>query len=114
MKYRADKDSGKACITFQQNDEEKKQQEYLLFNRSVKIENKDIELSIAYSLDDENDKIFPLNDTKLFVFFSTNERTGLKFLLHAPYKTTPSRETIPFFDDLNARLNEATGLPSLE
>ncbi|MEA1884289.1 MAG: hypothetical protein U9N62_07215, partial [Thermotogota bacterium] len=98
--YLADKNSGKAYIISQQNDEEK-QQEYLLFNRPIKIEDKDIKLSIAYSLDDKINKIVPLNDTKLFVFFSTNERTGLKFLLHAPYKTTPSRETIPFEDDQN-------------
>jgi hypothetical protein len=98
--YLADKDSGKAYIISRQNDEEK-HQEYLLFNRPIKIEDKNIKLSIAYSLDDEINKIVPLNDTKLFVFFSTNERTGLKFLLHAPYKTTPSRETIPFEDEQN-------------
>ena len=98
--YLADKDFGKVYIISKKNNE-KKQQEYLLFNRSIKIEDKDIKLSIAYSLDDEINKIVPLNDTKLFVFFSTNERTGLKFLLHAPYKTTPSRETIPFEDDQN-------------
>lgn len=98
-----DKDSGKAYIISKQNDES---QEYLLFNRPIKIEDKDIKLSIAYSLDNEINKIVPLNDTKLFVFFSTNERTGLKFLLHAPYKTTPSRETIPFEDDQNKILTK--------
>ena len=103
--YLADKNSGKAYIISQQKDEEK-QKEYLLFNRSIKVEDKDIKLSIAYSLDDKINKIVPLNDTKLFVFFSTNERTGLKFLLHAPYKTTPSRETIPFEDDQNKILTK--------
>ena len=98
--YLADKDSGKAYIISKKNNEEK-QREYLLFNRPIKIEDKNIKLSIAYSLDDKINKIVSLNDTKLFVFFSTNERTGLKFLLHAPYKTTPSRETIDFKDDQN-------------
>jgi len=98
--YLANKDSVKAYIISRHNNREK-YQEYLLFNCSIKIEDKDIKLSIAYSLDDKINKIVPLNDTKLFVFFPTNERTGLKFLLHAPYKTTPSRETIPFEDDQN-------------
>lgn len=78
----------------------------MLFNRFIKIEDKDIKLSIAYPLDDKINKIVLLNAPKLFVFFSTNERTGLKFLLHAPYKTTPSRETIPFEDDQNKILTE--------
>ena len=38
--YLAGKDSGKAYIISQQNDEEKQQQEYLLFNRPIKIEDK--------------------------------------------------------------------------
>ena len=42
-----------------------------------------------------------MDDSKLFVFFPTNERTGFKFLVHAPYKTTPSRELIPFDDNQN-------------
>jgi len=101
--YLADIGSGRADIISQYN-EEVKQQGYLLFNRLIKIEDKEIKISIAYRLSDEIRKIVPLNDTKLFVFFSTNERTGLKFLLHAPYKTTPNRETIPFEDNQNKAL----------
>lgn len=80
--------------------------EYICFNRHIKIDHKDIKLSIAYFIDDKTNKIIPLNDTKLFVYFPTNERTGLKFFVHAPYKTTPSRETIPFEDQQNEILTE--------
>ena len=39
--------------------------------------------------------------------FPTNERTGLKFLVHAQYKTTPSRESILFDDNQNKAITAA-------
>lgn len=62
---------------------------------------KKINLSVAYLFDSTEKCIKALHDTKLFVFFPTNERTGLNFIVHAPYKTTPSRESIPFSDAQN-------------
>lgn len=100
----------RACIISQYNNEER-HQDYLLFSSAIiikdKEEDKEIKLSIAYCLNDENDNIVPLNNTQLFVFFPTNERTGLRFLLHTSYKTTPNRETIPFEDPQNKILTEA-------
>lgn len=82
-----------------QIDEYNEKKDYLIFKTIIKIENVDLNIVIAYLLDDNT--IVPEDDAKLFVFFPTNERTGLKFLVHAPYKTTPSRETIPFDDSQN-------------
>lgn len=108
--YLADISSDRACIISQYNNEEK-QQDYLLFNSTIKIEDKEIKLSIAYRLNNENNNIVPQNDAELFVFFPTKVITGLRFLLHTSYKTTPNRETIPFEDDQNRKLT--AGLANL-
>jgi len=85
------------------------QQEYLLFEKPINIERRDLKVAIAYAVDNQNgDKqglIRPIDNAKLSVFFPTNERTGLKFLLHAPYRTTPNRENIPFDDEQNKILS---------
>lgn len=90
----------KAYITTIVNDNEEIQ-EYLIFNKNINIEMSQLKLVVAYLLDSETNKLIPLSDKKLFVFFPTNEETRLKFLVHAPYKTNPSRETIPFIDEQN-------------
>lgn len=88
----------KASIIYQ-IDEQSEQKDYLIFKKIIKIDDVDLNIVVAYLLEDN--AIVPEDDAKLFVFFPTNERTGLKFLVHAPYKTTPSRETIPFDDSQN-------------
>jgi Protein NO VEIN, C-terminal len=86
-------------------------QEYLLFEKEINVEQHDLKVAIAYAVDDQNDDkqrlIKPIDNAKLSVFFPTNEGAGLKFLLHAPYKTTPNRETIPFDDEQNKILSNA-------
>ena len=89
-----------ARIICRYNDESQTS-EYLKFTNSIDIEGKELSLSVIYAFDSIGRKIKALHDTKLFVFFPTNERTGLNFIVHAPYKTTPSRESIPFGDSQN-------------
>jgi len=75
---------------------------YLVFSADAKIAEKDIWLSVAYRLDDDCRSVVALSDAPLFVFFPVEVmRNAFKFLAHAPYKTTPNRETIPFDDDEN-------------
>ncbi|MEX2427277.1 MAG: hypothetical protein WD577_03425, partial [Bacteroidales bacterium] len=74
--------------------------DYLVFSNTIQLGSaENLNLVVAYSLSEENGenktrRITAYHDSKLFVFFPTSVNTGLKFLLHAPYKTTPNRETI--------------------
>jgi len=80
--------------------------EFFFTRKQIEIGNIALNIVVAYQLNSDG-KIVPVHDSKLFVFFPTNERTGLKFLVHAPYKTTPSRETIPFDDNQNKDITTA-------
>lgn len=91
----------KASIIYQ-FDMQSEQKDYLIFKKIIKIEDVDLNIVVAYLLNDN--AIVPEDDAKLFVFFPTEVKTGLKFLVHAPYKTTPSRETIPFEDNQNTEI----------
>ncbi|MDP8241246.1 MAG: DUF3883 domain-containing protein [Candidatus Hatepunaea meridiana] len=94
--------NGDRAFLISQVNEQNKQREYLVFKKNIEIDDAKLSISVAYPLDtDDGGKVIPVHDSKLFVFFPTNERTGLKFLVHAPYKTTPSRESIPFEDNQN-------------
>ena len=103
--YLSEIDGDKACIISQQNDEDKSA-DYLLFTKYIEIDGEKLNLSVAYAFDPTACIINPLHDTRLFVFFPTNERTGLNFMVHAPYKTTPSRESIPFKDPQNKTITD--------
>ena len=60
--------------------------------------------SVGFFLDEE-DKLIPGNEPA-FCFFPTKENTGLKFLLHAPFLLTDSREGIRAGISHNNRLIE--------
>ena len=110
IKWNTDTDSnyylveinGNKANLISKNTGEKK---YFLCKKTIEIEKTELEIVVAYLLKDE--VIAPVNDSKLFVFFPTKEATDLKFLVHAPYKTTPSRETIPFHDTQNQQITKA-------
>ncbi|MBM3266568.1 MAG: hypothetical protein FJZ01_02880 [Candidatus Sericytochromatia bacterium] len=52
--------------------------------------------------------ISPAADTELVVFFPTGLSTGLGFLIHGPYVTTPARDNIPKDDTWNRKLVDET------
>ncbi len=54
----------------------------------------------------KDNKIIKSNNSFLSVFFPTKIDTNLNFLLQAPYRTTPNRETIPFDNEQNQVLTE--------
>lgn len=74
---------------------------YLLLEQSVSIENKNLSIKLAFQLDETNKrKIVACDKSPLFVFFPTKIETNLKFLVHAPFYTTPARENIQEGDNI--------------
>jgi hypothetical protein len=60
--------------------------------------------SIGYFLD-KNNKLKPDNDNRsAFCFFPTKEKTGLKFIMHAPFSLTDNRAEIRAGDEWNLDL----------
>lgn len=103
--YLSEIDGNKASL-FSQVNKEDSLREYFLSTKYIEVDDTKLNIVVAYPLNNDG-KIIPVHDSKLFVFFPTNERTGFKFLVHAPYKTTPSRESIPFKDNQNRAITTA-------
>ena len=49
----------------------------------------------------ENGQVVPVSRSPLFVFFPTVVETNLGFHVQGPFRTTPSRDNVPFRDDWN-------------
>lgn len=72
-----------------------KEIKFFLLEKNVEIDKKKLSLKIAFQLNNTNNKIVtPCDSSPLFVFFPTKIETSLKFLVHAPFYTTPARENI--------------------
>ena len=82
-----------------------KTERFELYRRSFTIENKLLECKIAFALNTE-DRYVSIGTNPLYVFFPTVVPTNLQFLVHAPYKTTPERETINFSDPQNQTITD--------
>jgi hypothetical protein len=78
--------------------------EYIKIDEIINIDKKDLTISVAYELKDN--KIIPIVNSKLSVFFPTKINIYYKFLLQAPYKTTPNRESIPIDDTDNQEITK--------
>lgn len=76
-------------ITF---DAIKDNQCFLKFDKDINIDKKNIRLSVAFKYKD--DKLVEVEKSNLFVFFETEKESNLKFLVHAPFITTPARDNI--------------------
>lgn len=96
-------DFGNVFIISEKNKDEQNK-EYFIINDHVIIDDKSLKISVAYIL--ENNKIVKSDNSKLSVFFPTAIDTNLNFLLQAPYRTTPNRETIPFENEQNQILTK--------
>lgn len=92
--YLSETVGNKASLISQVNEEDSLI-EYFLSTKNIEVDDTKLNIVVAYPLSSDG-AVIPAHDSKLFVFFPTNERTGFRFLVHAPYKTTPSRESIPF------------------
>lgn len=82
-----------------------KTERFELYRRSFTIENKLLECKIAFALNTD-DRYVSIGTNPLYVFFPTVVPTNLQFLVHAPYKTTPNRETINFSDPQNQTITD--------
>ncbi|MDD3597071.1 hypothetical protein [Sulfuricurvum sp.] len=82
-----------------------KTERFELYRRGFTIENKLLECKIAFALNTE-DRYVSIGTNPLYVFFPTVVPTNLQFLVHAPYKTTPNRETINFSDPQNQTITD--------
>lgn len=78
---------------------QKPAQTFWLFTRSVRIVNDQIDISVGYLLD--RDRIAPALLYNAFCFFPTKEKTGLNFIVQAPFLLTESRENIRAADFRN-------------
>ena len=93
------------------------EEDWLVFRRPVQHRGQDVRVEIAFQLnrvqndsdkDEQRLEITRLSDPPLVVFFPTEKRTGLGFLIQGPYRTTPARDNIPHQDDWNIRLVNET------
>lgn len=83
-----------------------KSKQYLVFQRNIQISGKKLDIEIAFGFDPVKNRIIPLKNRKLHVFFPTTEETHLNFLLNAPFRTTANRETIKLENDDDYRMIE--------
>jgi len=76
---------------------------YFAFSHEFDYRDKEIGITIAFKLDskDDSDKIVPVKRSQYNVFFPTKIDTHIGFLIHAPFRTTPNREGIPFDNEEN-------------
>ena len=95
----------KRFVSLKSGNHEKK---YILLEKPVEIDTKILTIKIAFLLN-ENRKIIECAESKLFVFFPTEIETSLKFLVHAPFHTTPAREYIQQDDYRNQSLIKELG-----
>ena len=87
-----------------------KSERWVVFSRPVSHGGKpavSVEMAFQFA-DDQGDKVQPIKDSILTVFFPTKVETHLGFLLHGPYRTTPSRETVSDSDEWNRALMRET------
>lgn len=87
-------------------------EEYIVIEKPLNIEAKEIKIEVAYKLErDKNGKgiLIPEPDSRLVVFFPTEKVTFLNFVIQGPYKTTPNRGDIRLDEDQNKSIIEGTG-----
>lgn len=79
---------------------------YELYTHCFEIAKKELNCKIVFLLNDNKEHIALQDKSFLHVFFPTVITLDLKFLIHAPYKTTPNRETIDFLDIQNLQITQ--------
>ncbi len=82
------------------------EESWLIFSRRMTDGNEvrgNVEIAFNVVQGDNSDKEFlrPLHKSFLTVFFPTVIETHLGFLIQGPYRTTPSRDTVPLSDSWN-------------
>lgn len=99
-----DEENGfRSLITIRSDSQE---QRFELYVRNFTVDAKPLQTKIAFALDENGNYKSSGNSYPLFVFFPTVVQTNVQFLVHAPYKTTPNRETINFTDSQNKKITD--------
>lgn len=78
---------------------------FLIIKSKREIQGTKHKAQIAFRMDEE-EKGFIKTNGNIFVFFPTSEQSDFSFFIHAPYKTTTSRETIDFDDKDNKEITK--------
>jgi len=91
---------------------------WLMFERPVDVPNpaydcpRQVPVEIGFRIQrnekEQREEIVKIKDSTLVVFFPTEKKTQLGFLIQGPYKTTPARDNIPKDDDWNKKLIQET------
>ena len=85
--------------------------EYLVFSRPVEVGGSAGAgfVEVAFRLSDDGKRVRRIGNSNLVVFFPTVVPTDLGFLVQGPYRTTPTRETVPVDEPWNQYLVRETG-----
>ena len=105
---------GRHITVIGQNDSQEEDENWLVFERSVMVQDGNFEVRVEAGFcletnkEDETESVSRVNDAPLIVFFPTEKETRLGFLIQGPYRTTPARDNIPINDAFNKKLIEET------
>lgn len=73
-------------------------EQYIVLSKELKNRRHPIEIALKAKEIEGKEVIVPVSSACVYMYFSTHQQSGLNFLLHGPYSTTPSRENIPVND----------------
>ena len=80
-------------------------EEWLVFSHEVNIDGTPAgHVEIAFLENRDSGAIQTVTDSKLVAFFPTKIDAKVGFLVQGPYRTTPSRDTVPLHDPWNGHL----------
>ena len=84
-------------------------EEWLVFSRQVDNDGMSAgHVEIAFLENQNSGAIQAIGDSRLVAFFPTKNDVKVGFLVQGPYRTTPSRDTVPLHDPWNSRLIDET------
>ena len=84
-------------------------EEWLVFSRQVDNDGMPAgHVEIAFLENQNSGAIQAVGDSRLVAFFPTKIDVKVGFLVQGPYRTTPSRDTVPLHDPWNKRLIDET------
>lgn len=84
-------------------------QEWLVFSTPMHGGDDEYAGHVEVAFRVENDRILPVSDPSLVVFFPTTVKTNLGLSVQGPYRTTPNRHNVPKDDPWNQACVARTG-----
>jgi Domain of unknown function (DUF3883) len=106
--------NGRKVLLIGEGEGKKFTEEWLIFSREVRtatgVSRGYVEIAFAIQKEDKDrlGSLKPISDSVLVVFFPTNVETHLGFVIQGPYRTTPSRDSVPPKDEWNQHLVRET------